>query len=404
MKKLFYRVYYIFFSLLFSLQSIIFINKEGDQTWFAKSAKSFHYDYLGFAISRYYSWSSRLLIESATMFFSVHYIIFDIALLLSTYVLFIILDKLLITSEKFNKLRFAIPILLVLIFPSQFFLGAGLIATVTNYYFPMITFICALYLIQKDKIYFKIISLLLFVFSMMQEQFAVIAFLFILIIMIMKYLKKEQFSLGFITLEILSLIGIISVIISPGSALRKLSEIKSWYPEFDKIGVVDKVFLGFIDTNNTLFLGNEINIMYLLFALFVFVSVIKRKYLITLFSGALLFSMIQYKLGMVTFLTTLHDILPSITSFRISIATMFVLLIFILFLTCIPISIWCLIDDFEIRILLIFGVIICYIGRMLVAFSPTIYASGVRTHLPILMGGYILSLMLVRETILYKEV
>ena len=61
-------------SFIYTIQ--FYINNKitpvGDQTAFLEYAKEFHYNYLFFGIDRYFTWSSRLLIESATLLFSVH--------------------------------------------------------------------------------------------------------------------------------------------------------------------------------------------------------------------------------------------------------------------------------------------------------------------------------------------
>ena len=71
-------LYYCFISLLFTLESIVYIGDPGDQFSFAQLAK--RYSFIEFALFRYKTWSSRLLIESFTMFFSAHYLIFKLCL------------------------------------------------------------------------------------------------------------------------------------------------------------------------------------------------------------------------------------------------------------------------------------------------------------------------------------
>ena len=85
-KKFILPIYYAFISFLFTLESIIYINDAGDQTRFAHMAKK--YDFFEFAIYRYKTWSSRLLIESTTMFMSNHYLFFDLTMLISLVIFF----------------------------------------------------------------------------------------------------------------------------------------------------------------------------------------------------------------------------------------------------------------------------------------------------------------------------
>lgn len=68
--------------ILFSLQAVLILlaatfftvfcfqhlQDPGDQEWFRQMAEIFDYRYLTFALHRYQTWSSRLLIEAATAF------------------------------------------------------------------------------------------------------------------------------------------------------------------------------------------------------------------------------------------------------------------------------------------------------------------------------------------------
>ena len=66
----------------------------GDQTAFLNYAREFHYNYLEFGINRYLTWSSRLLIESATLFFSVHDKLFILASIIASFFLLLPSKKL----------------------------------------------------------------------------------------------------------------------------------------------------------------------------------------------------------------------------------------------------------------------------------------------------------------------
>ena len=79
--------YILIISILYGFQYYINnkITPVGDQTAFLNYAKEFHHNYLEFGINRYLTWSSRLLIESATLFFSVHDKLFIIASIIASF-------------------------------------------------------------------------------------------------------------------------------------------------------------------------------------------------------------------------------------------------------------------------------------------------------------------------------
>ena len=117
------------------------------------------YGFFEFAIYRYKTWSSRLLIESTTMFMSNHYLFFDLTMLISLVIFFYCFNGIFLNKEKYWKLQFVSPVIFLLSFPSLFFTSAGLIATVTNYLFPMISFVIAWYCILQKKRLYTLVSL-----------------------------------------------------------------------------------------------------------------------------------------------------------------------------------------------------------------------------------------------------
>ena len=403
MKKIYKMVYFTFFSLLYSLQSISFINQPGDQTWFQNMAKKYHYDYFKFALDRYQNWSSRLFIESATMFFSVNYLLFDLVLFIATLILFYVLSDIIVDSKikESSVIVFLIPIIFIYIFPTDFFLGAGLIATITNYYFPMVLFIVAMWLITKKNKIAKILSFLFLIPTVMQEQFALISFLFLLYLIIYYYKNNNKFSRTYIIAFLISILSIFSMLFSPGSQIRKLKEVKAWYPKFDHISVFKKICLGFFDTNNSLFFGNQITAIYILLILFIILALYKKEILI-LISSICLFSMIiSDKLGIKTLFYSLKTVVANLKNYNITVELIYVWLMYLTLLLFLAFAIYRLISNYDKKIFLIYIVVIGYLGRMSVSFSPTIYASGVRTHLPVLLSIYIVIMFLIKE--LYVE-
>lgn len=87
--------YILIISILYGFQYYINnkITPVGDQTAFLNYAKEFHHNYLEFGINRYLTWSSRLLIESATLFFSVHDKLFIIASIIASFFCFYLVRK-----------------------------------------------------------------------------------------------------------------------------------------------------------------------------------------------------------------------------------------------------------------------------------------------------------------------
>ncbi len=401
MKKYYLPIYYALISFFFTLQSIVYINDVGDQLSFAKMAK--HYGFFEFAVYRYQTWSSRLLIESLTMFMSAHYLIFDATMFIGIACFFYCFNGIFLKEDKYWGLRFITPAFFLLIFPSIFFTSAGLIATATNYLFPMIVFVVGWYCLEHKGWSWLVISLPFLILACMQEQFTIFALITFLFYLLKDWLKKKELNYNYLTGSVLALVGIISALVAPGSAHRNVIETKAWYPGFDKLSLSVKVAKGYLETNRVLFVSSELTIIYILLISVLVLSLIKRHYLASFLSGTVLYTVLTNRLGSTSILTAVQHVndyqnqLP-MTQFSFKV-NLYPLLIYTVFLIIITIVLFLLFEDKwqATSAVIILGV--GYAARMTVSLSPTIYASGLRTFTPLIFSGLIVVIMIYREFI-----
>lgn len=394
-------LYYCFISLLFTLESIVYIGDPGDQFSFAQLAK--RYSFIEFALFRYKTWSSRLLIESFTMFFSAHYLIFKLCLFIGMFLFFYSFNGLIFNHKTSNKIKFITPLLFWISFPGIFFTSAGLIATMTNYLFPMIAFVIACYLLKENNKWSKILSLPFIIFSCMQEQFTVFGFLLVFFVLIKKlFIEKKKLPLNYAILGIVSLLGLLSGLLSPGSKLRIVSEAKVWYPGFEKLTLFTKIAKGFLETNRVLFLTSELSVVFLVLLLLLSVSLIKKKWSATFISVGILYILIINKLGIGGILSSLRRLIDIQNSrndmlyFNVS-ENLFPLLFYTTILAIIAYGIYTSFENKKDGINATVILIIGYISRMTVSLSPTIYASQLRTFTPLVFSLFIVSVLLIQE-------
>lgn len=396
-------LYYIFISFLFTLESVVYIGDPGDQFEFAKMANKF--SFLGFAIFRYKTWSSRLLIESITMFLSAHYLIFKICLFAGMIVFFYVLNELLINNTKDYRIKFITPILFLISFPSVFFTSAGLIATMTNYLFPMISFVVGCYLLKHSSKWLVLSSVPFLIFACMQEQFTVFAFLLAIYILFRNYvIKDEKISFNVIPLVVCSLLGLVSAVLAPGSKIRVILETKTWYPGFDKLSIFTKVAKGFLETNRVLFLSTELSVIFLILSLFVFVSLTKKLWTVTFISSGLLYILITNKLGISSILSALSRLIEIQNSRNNMIyfnwfENLFPLVFYTSILVVLAYITFKSFSDYTKGMDALVILAIGYIARMTVSLSPTLYASQLRTFTPLVFSLLILSILLIKEGI-----
>ncbi|WP_455461354.1 hypothetical protein [Streptococcus salivarius] len=394
-------LYYCFISLLFTLESIIYIGDPGDQFAFAQLAKK--YSFIEFALFRYSTWSSRLLIESFTMFFSAHYLIFKLCLFLGMFLFFFSFNGLIFSRKMNSKIQYITPLLFWMSFPGIFFTSAGLIATMTNYLFPMITFVIACYLLKENSKWSRILSLPFIVFTCMQEQFTVFAFLLIVYVFIKKvFVERKKLPLNYIILGFVSAVGLLSGVLSPGSKIRVISEAKVWYPGFDKLSLFTKFAKGFLETNRVLFLTSELSVVFLVLLLLLSVSLIKKQLKSVFISVGLLYILIINKLGIGGILSSLSRLIDiqnsrnDILHFNVF-ENLFPLLFYTTILLALAFSVYTSFENHKVGLNAIVVLTVGYMSRMTVSLSPTIYASQLRTFTPLVFSFFIVSVLLVQE-------
>lgn len=400
MKKFILPLYYAFISFLFTLESIIYINDAGDQTSFAHMAQKF--GFFEFAIYRYKTWSSRLLIESVTMFMSNHYLLFDVTMLISVAIFFYCFNGIFLKEEKYRKLQFVSPVIFLLSFPSLFFTSAGLIATVTNYLFPMISFVIAWYCMIQEKHWYTILSLPFLVFACMQEQFTVYAFILFIFALISSYLERKRINKNYFIATCVSLLGLVSGLLCSGSTNRLATETKIWYPGFETISFPVKIIKGYLETNRVLFVTSELNIVYLFLVLIIVVSIIKKQYFMTFISGTVIYTVITQRLAMNSLLTAVQRTIdnqnkseiPNYFSLK---ENLYPLILYTLILCTIATVVFLMFRKWQNGLTALIILAAGYASRMTVSLSPTIYASGLRTYIPLILSFTIVSLLLLIE-------
>lgn len=399
-KKIILSIYYAFISFLFTLESIIYINDAGDQTSFAYMAKK--YGFFEFAIYRYKTWSSRLLIESTTMFMSNHYLFFDLTMLISLVIFFYCFNGIFFNKEKYWKLQFVSPVIFLLAFPSLFFTSAGLIATVTNYLFPMISFVIAWYCILQKKRLYTLLSLPFFIFACMQEQFTVYGFILFIYLFIKSYLDNRSVDKNYLIAIIVSFIGIVSGLLSPGSDNRVFHESQLWYPDFENLSFPIKIIKGYLETNRVLFVTSELNIVFLFLVLLIVATIVKKQYFSAFISGTIIYTIIIHRFGISNLLTAVQRIIDDqndradASYFSIK-ENLYLLVLYTLILCVIGVIVFLIFKEWKDGLTAVVILAAGYAARMTVSLSPTIYASGVRTYTPLIFSLLIVVLMIVKE-------
>lgn len=376
----------VLFTVMFICHMLFKIN-WGDDTWFKTALDNGIFNYIS---NRYNTWSSRIIIE-IIMIYLLQLPSFIWGLLDSAIITLIAYSITKLFSIKNNWLS----VILVCIYPLYEMCGAGWYATTLNYLWPLAFGLISLFPIKnaidgkKENKYMYPIYLFSTLFACNQEQMCAIIFCFYIILLIYLY-KNKKINKLILFQFILSFISLIFILTCPGNDLRNVSEIQSWYPNYEYFGLIAKIFLGIVTTfiYSVYNLNTVIFIFSILLPIFVFKKN-KSKIVRTIsvipfiiYCWVNLFSSIFYslfpKIGELIEISKIYASSPE--SINLCPSSIFIFVISFLFFFSILFSIYKIFEK-EQKYLFCLIFLAGFASRVIMGFSPTVYASGMRTFL-----------------------
>lgn len=369
----------------------IFIQKENDDLYFSTVCENIGlFDFLE---QRYNMWTSRIIVEGVLVIFCnfLPMEIWKVANIGMYALLIYSMSKLFVTENK-QKLNWILVISLALV-PITILKEAGWMATMNNYLWVAATGLYAMIPIKKllsnEKInVFQAISFVISaIYASNQEQMAGILFLVYTFFLIYIIKNKKQKPILFIIYAII-LLNLILIMICPGNVNRKIQEEETWYPEYSETSLSSKLAQGL--TSMMYYVIEKGSIQYFGFiALITYIMWVTNKD-------------IKYKLiGMspIILVVIFDEITRNINQPNIVLK----LLIYLLILISIGICLYYIFCKKKEKSIINFTPLLIYIvgiiSRYVMAFSPTIYASGERTSFFWYISISILIILLFRDKI-----
>lgn len=383
-----YVYYGLFFCLILLIHQFFYFSND-DVTFFSTVLDNYTIgEYLSF---RYNNWTSRLLIEGLLVFLSRSVHLWRILNSLVICLLIYTIDKLFLNNSKGKSILFIM--LLFLLYPYYQMAEAGFCATTLNYLWPFTFFLFSLIplrnLYDGKKISKKMLPLYLiaFIFSCNQEQVVCVALLvsFIFLIYCIRKKIKKWYS---ILLLIISFVSLIFILTCPGNEIRTVTEIANCYPDYVNADLFDKLYLGVVSTCSVL-ISNFLIIWLFSFILFCIILVVKKNIIIkiinwlqfiiiTVISIFRVFIILTadsfldgYSYGIYGYFSEIGDV------FQFSFMNLFVLFVCLGMILIYCILLCNLFENNKIGVIL-FLLISC-VTRLIMGFSPTVFASGTRT-------------------------
>ena len=349
-----YAVEFIIFNLIFYHLPIVGDDVINSRSRHLQSISNiFHTDY-----KMFFTWTSRVFINPVmymmTSIFS-KWIFSSI-----TALLIVIITHFL--NHRFNQTNQLSLLMLITSILFIFLLTelgtAGYIATTVTYLWPVGFLVLGLLIFNRfsDPITY-LLSSFCFLFAFNKEQLCVVTLIFSLYLL----LRYRHFVLSYLTILIPLLINLLLLTASPGNRNRAQLETKRWYPGFNHLSVFDKLDLGLTTTCQHYLFGLSLII--------VFFSIIL---LITNFSthpiAASVPTIIIFLATIISFISPIHVITANPTYTKTIITIILIALVYF-------VSVCYLLHDWSSIILLTAGIV----SRILLGFSPTVYASSTRT-------------------------
>lgn len=394
---------------LFLISCLILIHwhvgMSNDDLFFAKQSLS-----LDFFKQRYGGWSSRLITESIlVMFMHMPFVFWKIINCIMICSCIKGLACLFWNDEKKLINNFLV-ILLCFLYPIQELNNAGWGATTINYLWPMVfclpSFIADKKVIEKRKLgkKFQIFSIITLIIGT-DVEFAW-TFSFIMTAMTFLLVRKQKDVLLYYFCKFFILIAaFLKIILCPGNSVRFFSEVSSWFPDFLTLSIFDKIYLGTVSTAS--YLLSRSNLIFgVIVIIFLYLSIktVKSHFFKGYVAMLLLLKIVSINAenqnniwsifhggARITIMnaTSLANYLSFILSGLVLIGV--IVLILVLYGRC------------RKTYYLLSWYLAGLGARMIMIFSPTLYASSFRTFLPLDISLIGIAIVLCKDIVFVKK-
>lgn len=252
----------------------------GDDIYYLNIFSAAGFDPVSFSIARYLTWSSRTLIEGAMMAAilmpPIFWKLIDTLLIV---VIAVFLSKLLLREENRRQGNVVIAALMLML-PFYIMNSAGWIATTLNYLWPLALGLIALYPLRRiadgERLrgYEYVIYTACLLFAANQEQMCAVLLVVYAVCAILMIAKKKC-NVYVIVQFALCVLSLVFILACPGNEDREAAEATKWYPDFLALTLPEKIKLGLLAGFKDLFLMQYLPV--LAFVLVLFLLVLQKR-------------------------------------------------------------------------------------------------------------------------------
>ena len=369
-----------------------------------------HYIYY-MVVSKYQDWSSRIIINVMTLIIGklphIIWILTDTAMV----VLAAISISKLIGYRDTRKTNWFI-LSMILAYPFLHMSTAGWKATTVTYLWALAFGLFSMIPIRKHldgkefHSYEYIFYLGALIYGVNQEQMAA-AITGIFFVSLLYFIKEKRYH-WFIALETsVSTIGFLSALISPGNGKRSLDETVIWFPDYGSLTFLNKIEMGFSSAGYKMIFNS--NWVFIIFAALLCI-IIWKKYqdnlyriiasiplMVSLVFGPLKGLMEEGFPGITVITEALTEYGTITAQNYLEVSSYFPVILISVVFGCVLLSLYLIYEETVYSLFTCFVFLVGLATRMVMAFSPTVWASSWRTYLFMYFGLIVLAVFLFQK-------
>lgn len=346
--------------------------------------------------------SSRILTDTLTYIFNKYNILWRLLNPCVLTMLPYVLSKLLSVKSKAVQATLC----LLILFPTMTIVDAGFIATTVNYLWPITFGLINLLIFQniaadkRSPFYIFIAGIPLMVYAINMEQMSAILTASLLIGCVHLFFVKKKFHIYPLIQLLVSSFGVLYAYFGNTSQdnSRMLRETLRYFPDFGELNVLQKIELGFSSTMHGLTMDLRLTfVAFLAFTVFLAVIAFRKR----AHFSARLTSLIPIAFSVICTLLNASAPFESIKNFRMDKAEYLFSplfdILFVIVLLCILYTVACLLEN-KFLTLKVFVILAAGLAaRMLMGFSPTVWASGYRTFCIMIISFIIVTVIILNR-------
>lgn len=256
-RKLYLTIFLIFLGFLgFHFMIPLTHAKDDLVLFFEPLHTQYHGNYSAFLTHRYHTWSSRLVIETFTLYSVTHFWFWRLLDALMMTIASILPAFFIRRSPRILDLCCSTALFLCI--PLTLFYDTGWIATSTNYLWVYACALLASYSVwqiaqHQVKLPLYLIGLVTSIYATNHEQMLPLFGTYLVLIIAYLLYRSDLAVMQVLPFLGITLINLIVILLAPGNQVRYASEVTQWFADYESLSLFRKLEIGFSSTIRHLF-------------------------------------------------------------------------------------------------------------------------------------------------------